>query len=316
MDEVCYRSDRTYFFVGMTGSLGLSMCRFMMQRGARYFALSSRQPKLDQKWLRDVETEFSAVVKVFALDITSRENLHSVHKEICQTMPPIAGVANAALVMRDGLFMEATAKDMNEALRPKVNGSAYLDELFSSDSLDFFILFSSLIFITGNFGQTSYSAGNAYMVSLIHRRRQRGLVGSVMNLGAISGVGYIARTDHAILDRLSVWGYGIMSELDFHNFFSETVLAGRPESGRYPEVSAGLRFANTKEKSLPKWVEDPKFSHYVIDRNEDAGEKTGDGTVSIRELLLEVNTPKAAFDTTLSKFPSTSPGTRDICGQD
>jgi hybrid polyketide synthase/nonribosomal peptide synthetase ACE1 len=277
----------------------------MMQHGARYFALSSRRPNIDEKWLREVENKFGAVVKVFALDITNRENLHSVHREICQTMPPIAGVANAALVLRDGLFMESSAEKMNEALRPKVDGSAHLDGLFSTSKLDFFILFSSLIYITGNFGQNFYSVGNAFMVSLVHRRRQRGLVGSVMNLGALSGIGYIARTDHSLQDRLAAGGYGIMSELDYHNFFAEAVLAGTPESGRDPEVSAGVRFVNPKEKTPPRWVEDPKFSHYVIDRGDrDIGDKVGDSAMSIKALLLEADTPKVAFNIILSKSSS------------
>lgn len=301
MDEVCFRPDRTYFFVGMTGSLGVSTCRFMMQHGARYFALSSRRPNIDEKWLREVENEFGAVVKVFALDIANRENLHSVHREICQTMPPIAGVSNAALVLRDGLFMESSAEKMNEALRPKVDGSAHLDDLFSTAKLDFFILFSSLIYITGNFGQNFYSARNAFMVSLVHRRRQRGLVGSVMNLGALSGIGYIARTDHSLQDRLAAGGYGIMSELDYHNFFAEAVLAGTPESGQDPEVSAGVRFVNSKEKTPPRWVEDPKFSHYVIDRGDrDISDKGGDSAMSIKALLLEADTPKVAFNIILN----------------
>lgn len=317
IDEVFFRPDCTYFFVGMTGSLGVSTCRYMMQHGARYFALSSRRPKLDEKWMREAEIEFGAVVKVFALDITNRENLHLVHQEICQTMPPIAGVANAALVLRDGLFMEASADIMNEALRPKVDGSMYLDELFSTTKLDFFILFSSLIFITGNFGQTFYSAGNAFMVSLVHQRRQHGLVGSVMNLGALSGIGYIARTDHALQDRLAAGGYGIMSELDYHNFFAEAVLAGSPESGRHPEVSTGLRFVNSTEKSPPRWVVDPKFSHYILDRSDrDGGEKVGDNAMSVRALLLEADTPKAAFSVILSKSSPIESAVGDVFSQD
>ena len=294
MDQVRFRSDRTYFLVGMTGSLGLSTCEFMMERGARHFALSSRRPNIDQRWLDKVETTFGASVKAYPLNITSRESLQGVYKEICATQPLIAGVANAALIMRDGLFMESNATTMNEALGPKISGTFYLDELFANIDLDFFILFSSLVYITGNIGQTSYAAGNGFMVSLAHQRRKRGQCASVMNLGGINGIGYITRTDHNILNRLDIMGYGIMSELDYKYFFAEAVMAGPPDSGRDPEVSAGLKFVNPKtDKNPPKWWEDPKFSHYVIDKSaREVGDKTTEGAMSTKAQLQEAVTDK------------------------
>lgn len=302
MDEVRFRSDRTYFLVGMTGSLGLSTCEFMMERGARHFALSSRRPNIDQRWLDKVETNFGASVKAYPLNITSRESLQGVYKEICTTQPPIAGVANAALIMRDGLFMESNATTMNEALGPKIDGTVYLDELFANVDLDFFILFSSLVYITGNIGQTSYAAGNGFMVSLAHQRRQRGQCASVMNLGGINGIGYITRTDHNILNRLDIMGYGIMSELDYKYFFAEAVMAGPPDSGRDPEVSAGLKFVNPKtDKNPPKWWEDPKFSHYVIDKSaREGGNKGAEGALSTKAQLQEAATDKDAFNIILT----------------
>ena len=302
MDEVRFRPDRTYFLVGMTGSLGLSTCEFMMERGARHFALSSRRPNIDQRWLDKVETNFGASVKAYPLNITSRESLQGVYKEICATQPPIAGVANAALIMRDGLFMDSNAATMNEALGPKIDGTIYMDELFANVDLDFFILFSSLVYVTGNIGQTSYAAGNGFMVSLAHQRRQRGQCASVMNLGGINGIGYITRTDHNILNRLDIMGYGIMSELDYKYFFAEAVMAGHPDSGCDPEVSAGLKFVNPKtDKNPPKWWEDPKFSHYVIDKSaREGGAKGAEGAVSVKAQLQEAATDKDAFNVILT----------------
>ncbi|KAK4863417.1 hypothetical protein LT330_002195 [Penicillium expansum] len=302
MDEVRFRSDRTYFLVGMTGSLGLSTCEFMMERGARHFALSSRRPNIDQRWLDKVETNFGASVKAYPLNITSRKSLQGVYEEICATQPPIAGVANAALIMRDGLFMESNATTMNEALGPKIDGTIYLDELFANVDLDFFILFSSLVYITGNIGQTSYAAGNGFMVSLAHQRRQRGQCASVMNLGGINGIGYITRTDHNILNRLDIMGYGIMSELDYKYFFAEAVMAGPPDSGCDPEVSAGLKFVNPKtDKNPPKWWEDPKFSHYVIDKSaREGGDKGAEGVLSTKAQLQEAATDKDAYNIILT----------------
>lgn len=304
-DQVVFQSDKTYFLIGMTGSLGLTTVTYMLSRGARYFAIASRNPKVDETWLLRMRATYGAIIEVVAMDITSRSSVESVYKSLVDTMPPIAGVANAALVMRDGLLMDLEATAFSESLGPKVNGSKYLDEIFSRPGcppLDFFILYSSLVFVTGNTGQCAYAAGNAFMVSLIHGRRARGLVGSVMGLAGISGIGFITRTDHTILNRLDILGYGVMSEKDYVYFFAESVLAGRPESGRNPEVSAGVRYVDsTQDVGVPKWIHDPKFSTFRIE-NTSGGNKaveSADSVASVRMQLLEASTEEQAAEIVL-----------------
>jgi hypothetical protein len=46
--------DKTYLLVGLAGDLGRSIARFMVERGARHIVLSSRSPKIDQRWIDDV----------------------------------------------------------------------------------------------------------------------------------------------------------------------------------------------------------------------------------------------------------------------
>lgn len=54
---VSFASDKTYWLVGLTGGLGLSLCQWMVQRGARFLALSSRAPKIDASWLQQMASE-------------------------------------------------------------------------------------------------------------------------------------------------------------------------------------------------------------------------------------------------------------------
>jgi hybrid polyketide synthase/nonribosomal peptide synthetase ACE1 len=48
---VSFSDKKTYWLVGLTGGLGLSLCEWMVQRGARYFAISSRKPNVEKAWL-------------------------------------------------------------------------------------------------------------------------------------------------------------------------------------------------------------------------------------------------------------------------
>lgn len=54
-DEVRFRSDRTYWLAGLTGDLGVSLARWMVQRGARYVVMTSRNPNVDEKWLATMQ---------------------------------------------------------------------------------------------------------------------------------------------------------------------------------------------------------------------------------------------------------------------
>lgn len=169
-ESIKFRTDRTYFMIGLTGKVGLALTRWMVERGARHLALSSRNPNIDQAWLELVEAE-GAVVKTYAMDVTSRESIRAVVKQIEKEMPPIGGVANGAMILKDSLFANQSHEVFLETLRPKVDGTRFLDEIFTDNDLEFFMCFSSLASVSGNMGQTAYAAANAYMCSLIAGRR-------------------------------------------------------------------------------------------------------------------------------------------------
>ena len=60
--------------------------------------------------------------------------------------------------------------------------------------LDFFVMFSSIVSILGNMGQTSYSGCNAFQDSLAQYRREvLGLPGLSINWGPIGGAGVMER---------------------------------------------------------------------------------------------------------------------------
>ncbi len=180
-EKMRFRSDRTYFLVGLTGELGLQMIKWMVLRGARYLALASRNPKVDPQWFEFVQSK-GAVVKMYAMDVTSRASVQAVHKQICAEMPPTTGVMNGAMILKDALFANNTHSEFEKTLRPKVDGTVFLDEVFSTNKLDFFIVFSSLAAVSGNIGQSAYAVANNFMCSLVAGRRMRGLAGSAINM--------------------------------------------------------------------------------------------------------------------------------------
>lgn len=295
---VRFRKDRTYWMVGLTGSLGLSLAEWMARRGAGYIVLSSRNPKVDKSWLRAV-AELGTTVKVFANDITSREDVRSLHKRITETLPPIAGVSQGAMVLHDSLFPDTDLERMNKILKPKVLGSKFLDEIFSDKAkpLDFLVFFSSVAYVTGNAGQGIYGAANAFMASLTKQRRRRGLAASVINIGAILGAGYVSRElSQQQQEYLRKVGHVWMSEQDAHEIFAEGVLASSPDSVDSSEFETGFR--TDQNRVLDLETEPPMFQHLRTKTTDhvSAGDVQTKQVIKTKAQLLEATNYEQVFD--------------------
>lgn len=251
-----FSGEKTYFLIGLTGDLGLSICSWMVEHGAKYFALASRSPSVPPEILAEL-WRMGATVRVFSLDVADMGSLTAVYEEVVASMPPIAGVANGALVVRDHPFDTMTVEDLELVFRPKVVGSQNLDRLFFSVPLDFFILFSSITSVVGKSAQSSYTAANLFMSALAVGRRKRGLAASVIAFGMLLGVGFIhEKAESRVEARFRQDGFAATSEPEFHAVFAQAVSSGRPDSGLDPVVISGLN----NEADAP-WRTIPRFSH-------------------------------------------------------
>lgn len=273
------RGDRTYLLLGLggKGGLGSSLAEYLVRQGARYIALTSRRPAIDEHL---VETYAKQGVRIqgFANDITHRPSLEKLVNDLRDSpdWPPIAGVANGAMVLADSSLENMTYDQMVKVLQPKVDGSILVDRIFSSTPLEFFILFSSLSCVLGNRGQANYDAANTFLVGLAAQRRARGLAASVCDIGAIMGTGYMAReVKEQTLKQMVGAGFDKMSERDFYLAFAHSMLAGcsTPSSPRAQsyEVTTGLRVPPPDDEFQPGWVTNPRFSHMVARSRAAAG---------------------------------------------
>lgn len=287
---VNFSDKKTYWLAGLSGGLGLSLCEWMVHRGARYIVINSRRPNIPQSWL-DSMTAVGAYVKVAACDMSQRSQLATLYDEIRLTMPAIAGVVQGAMVLRDEPVERMSLEDVMQVCGPKVQGSIHLNDLFQEDNLDFFIFLSSLISLVGNPGQANYAAANMFMASLAEQRRQRGLAASVVHIGSIFGIGVITKGGYSTPFRPSVLrqaGLMPLSERDFRHIFAEGVAAG--EHTPYGiDHYAGLRAVTRDDESPPGWIHDPIMSHYVINSGRDTrvvagGSRAG---MSIRAQLAQ-----------------------------
>jgi NAD(P)-dependent dehydrogenase (short-subunit alcohol dehydrogenase family)/acyl carrier protein len=260
---------KTYLLVGMTGDLGRSLAEWMIGHGARTIVLASRSPRVNSWWIEKMSNMGARILYMVMSvlwipcfydttnivyrfrDVGNRDSVLGVYHAICeQQLPPVGGVVNGAMVLNDSLFSNISIATMESTFKPKVQGSILLNELYRDPKqLDFFILVGSLTGPIGNPGQTAYGAAATFMASLVRQRREKfNLHGSVIHPGAIIGLGYLENVTRGFMKSLTDrMGPTHLSERDFHELFAEGILAGRPGSGRDPEVIAGSRQINPKD---------------------------------------------------------------------
>lgn len=223
----------------------------------------------------------------------------AVHKIIQDSMPTIAGVANGAMVLRDTMLEDMTIEEMNTVMNPKVLGSMNLHNIFRTTPLDFFILLSSAIGITGNVGQCNYAVANLFMHGLAAQRRKNGLAASVIVIGVILGVGYVTReTSQSLQDNLKKSGHTWMSEQDFHTLFAEAIRDGSVASPYQSEIVSGLKSYREDEDHLPPWHTNTRFSHLIL-RSQDssASTRTGHEKVPLKSRFLEAQSQENLYET-------------------
>lgn len=63
--QTLFSGSKTYWLAGLSSTLGLSLCEWMIDQGAKYFIITSRKPIVSRSWL-DRMSSMGAVVKILS----------------------------------------------------------------------------------------------------------------------------------------------------------------------------------------------------------------------------------------------------------
>jgi acyl transferase domain-containing protein/surfactin synthase thioesterase subunit/acyl carrier protein len=179
-----FREDATYLVSGGLGSLGLKVAEWMVARGAKQLVLTSRRGPQGQA--AEVVRRFEAkgVRAVVAIgDITKDAEVDRILGELRASMPQLRGVFHCAGMLDDGILDQMNWDRFSAVIAPKVVGSWLLHRATLKEELDHFVLFSSILSLTGSPGQSNYTAANAFLDALTEHRRASGLPGVTLNWG-------------------------------------------------------------------------------------------------------------------------------------
>lgn len=278
-----FSPEKTYLLFGMTGDVGISIARWMVEHGARNIVLASRNPRVPHGVMDYFVSQKGASLRAMAVDITNKEALRAAYAEIKSCMPPVGGVINGAMVLRDRLFLDMSWVDFAAVLAPKVAGTQNLDKVFEENeaALDFFIVLSSATSFVGTLGQSAYSAANHFMASLVRGRWARGLPGSVVVIGFLTGLGYILRSEKAHLaaiEKSLLPRLARQSETDLHDMLAQAIVCGRPDGSNSDQPAELITGVRTSFQEA--WHEDPRLSCYLA---RDKKSATQEGTAGAEQ---------------------------------
>lgn len=86
-------------------------------------------------------------------------------------------------MLQDGLLENLTKENFDAVCKPKVIGTTNLDKVtrqLCSDSLDWFVVFSSVSCGRGNAGQSNYGYANSVMERICEDRKDNGFPGKFL----------------------------------------------------------------------------------------------------------------------------------------
>ncbi|KAF1965402.1 ketoacyl-synt-domain-containing protein, partial [Bimuria novae-zelandiae CBS 107.79] len=231
-NTVRFSPNKTYLIVG-SSEIARSICEWMSSSGARFFVMVSRNPDSVASWTSDMAQK-GITVNLHSTDITSENSVNdlvaTIKASTTEIKKPLGGVIHLATSIKDTAFPTMSYTDFCRVADVKAKGSLNLHNALSAERLDFFILTSSLSYIIGNPGQANYNAGNAFMTSLARYRRSIGLPASVVHLGTVVGIGYMARQESTpargslLADQYVRKGAYPISERDLRQIFAEAVM--------------------------------------------------------------------------------------------
>lgn len=237
------RPDATYLITGGMGGIGLEVAEWFVEQGAQSLILLGRsepQPIVQDRIaaMRDRGVN----VTVAQADVTDLAAVTNVLNQI-DTAYPLRGIVHAVGVLDDAPLLQQNWERFASVLAPKVQGAWNLhrvtEEMRAKQSgniasLDFFVLFSSVVGLLGNQGQANHAAANAFLDTFAHHRRANHLPALSINWGAWAEVGAAAERVTQNHQQMRTAGMGVISPTQGLECFAQLLAQENAQVGVIP----------------------------------------------------------------------------------
>ena len=191
-DESAIRKRGVYLITGGMGGIGLVLAKYLATKFQARLILVGRSQMPNRSewtaWLRTHDGDDPTAAKIRALceieanggevfvasvDVTDLWQMRNVVARAESRFGAIHGVIHAAGAPGGENLQSKTVESARQVMLPKIQGTLVLDQLFSHP-VDFVVLCSSLASVAAAFGQSDYSAANAFLDNYAHAKARKG----------------------------------------------------------------------------------------------------------------------------------------------
>lgn len=172
--NVQFKKGGTYLITGGLGGLGRLCATYLAKTYQANLILCGRSVEggNSQKILNTL-SQLGAEAIYVQSDITELTQAKALVETAKQHFSQINGIIHTAGVLQDAYISNKNREQIKNVIAPKVMGTQNLDEALSDTELDVFILFSSIVGIMGNIGQSDYAYANGFLDHFAAYRNER-----------------------------------------------------------------------------------------------------------------------------------------------
>ncbi len=161
------RDDGVYLVTGGSGGLGVLFVRELLQRAARPKIIvtgrGATRPAVLDALTREALARGAGPIEYRELDLASRDAVRDCLAGVERDFGRLNGIIHCAGMVADAFMLNKSGDEIRRVLAPKVLGTVHLDDASRALELDFLVLFSSAVSVTGHAGQADYAAANGFM---------------------------------------------------------------------------------------------------------------------------------------------------------
>jgi NAD(P)-dependent dehydrogenase (short-subunit alcohol dehydrogenase family) len=163
----------------------LEIAGYLAAHGARHLVLTGRRSPSDsaRRRIDALHEQCGCEFRVIAADVANPHDVARLLATVQAELPPLAGIVHAAGEIGTTPLRTLEDAEVDRVFAGKVWGAWHLSEATADMRLDFFLSTSSISAVWGSFGQTAYSAANAFLDGLAWRLREQGVPGISVNFG-------------------------------------------------------------------------------------------------------------------------------------